>query len=174
GHPQPAQHRADRQRRGGPGGAGRRHRHRLGGSAGDGARVRGGAARLRGHPCPRPGRDGPRDAAGGRRRPVGPRRRTDPGAAVRRGIQPARGPYRLTGAYAGPMAWLWAIPIVVVVLGAIALTVYVFNRDLTSGGPRATASGGSAFGALSEVFDPGAHRAQMERERLKHQVTTTP
>jgi len=72
------------------------------------------------------------------------------------------------------MAWLWAIPIVVVVLGAIALTVYVFNRDLTSGGPRATASGGSAFGALSEVFDPGAHRAQMERERLKHQVTTTP
>lgn len=73
------------------------------------------------------------------------------------------------------MSWLWAIPVVVIVaVGAIALTVYVFNRDLTSGGPRPTAGAGNPFGALSEVFDPGAHRAQMERERLKHQVTVTP
>lgn len=73
------------------------------------------------------------------------------------------------------MAWLWAIPIVIVVLGAIALTVYVFNRDLTSGGPRATAGGtGGAFGAFTEVFDPGAHRAQLERDRLKNQVVATP
>lgn len=72
------------------------------------------------------------------------------------------------------MSWLWAIPIVVVVVAAIALTVWVFNRDLTSGGPRATAGGGNPFGALSEVFDPGAHRAQLERERLKNQVTVTP
>ena len=51
-HPQPAQHRADRRGGHGAGDPRRRDRHRVGGRAGDGARLRRRAARLRGDPRP--------------------------------------------------------------------------------------------------------------------------
>lgn len=73
------------------------------------------------------------------------------------------------------LPWLWIPVVAVVAVAAIVATVWVFNRDLTSGGPRSTTGGGgSMFGGLTEAFDPGAHRAELEKERMRHQAVATP
>lgn|GEM_PF-3758397 len=73
------------------------------------------------------------------------------------------------------LGWIWIPVVALVALGVIVVTVWVFNRDLTSGGPRSTTGGGgNMFGGLAEVFDPGAHRAELEKERMRHQAVATP
>lgn len=76
------------------------------------------------------------------------------------------------------MSPLWivlsVVVAIVVVVGVITLIVHSFNKDMTTAGPRTTAGAGNMFGGLTEVFDPGAHRAQLEFEKLKNQAVTVP
>ncbi|HIT76245.1 MAG TPA: hypothetical protein IAA98_11730 [Candidatus Avipropionibacterium avicola] len=75
---------------------------------------------------------------------------------------------------------MWWVPVlsvlgaVIIAVGVIVLIVRGFDRDLTSGGERPTAGGANPFGALAEAFDPGAHRAQLELEKLKNQAAVVP
>lgn len=75
----------------------------------------------------------------------------------------------------GPL-WivLGVVAAIAAVLGVIMLIVHSFNKDMTTAGPRTTAGAGNMFGGLTEVFDPGAHRAQLEFEKLKNQAVTVP
>lgn len=69
------------------------------------------------------------------------------------------------------------IGVAVVAVLIIGLIAWGFERDLSGDGPRPT-SGPSAgmFGGVAEIFDPAAHRAQLEREQQRHAATvaTTP